>query len=97
MYRIKCIYPESGYYERRDAFEGELVICKSHKHLFNYPRFNPAQPDNLIHARVQICSGWWRGQEILLTYFTAEPKGIEGCDCKVYQFPHKRGGGKCRS
>jgi len=97
VYRIKTIYPQSGYYSRRHAFEGELVHCASHKDQFSYPRFNPDWPENLYHALVQVCSGFWRGQKILLTYFTADIEDMEFCSCKVYQFPHKRGGGKCRS
>lgn len=97
VYRVKNIYPESGYYDRRNAFEGELVVCKSHEHQFNYPSFNPDQPETLLHAKVEICSGFWRGQEILLTYFTAELSNTTMCRCEAYPFQHKRGGGRCHS
>lgn len=97
MYRIKNIYPQSGYYDRRHAFEGELICCESHGNQFRYPQFNPDLPKDLHHALVKVCSGFWRGQNILLTYFTAELKDIEICRCGAYIFPHKSGGGKCRS
>jgi len=97
VYKVKDIYPESGYYDRRNAFEGELVVCTSPEHQFNYPRFNPDLPEQLYHAKIKVCSGFWRGQDILLTYFTAELNDTTMCACKAYNFPHKRGGGRCRS
>jgi len=97
VYKVIKVFPESGYYDRRTAFEGELVVCEKREHQFNYPRFNPDLPEYLIHALIKVCTGFWRGQEILLTYFTAEQVEISLCRCKVYQFPHKLGGGRCHS
>lgn len=94
-YHIIKIYPESGFYARRRVLEDEIIRCEAHGCQFNYPRFNPALPLDLNHALIRICSGFWRGQEILLTYFTVKLAETELCNCRVYQFPHKSGEGKC--
>lgn len=97
VYRIDKIYPESGYYSRRAALEDELVRCDKREEQFIYPRFNEALPDDLHHARVRICSGQWRGQELLLTYFTVKSGEGDVCNCNVYVFPHTPGNGNCQN
>lgn len=93
-YRIVKIYPESGFYERRLVLENCLMCVEAHGKQFRYPDFK-LEPRSLHHAIVRIGSGFWRGQKILLTYFTVEETKTTLCTCKAYQFPHKPGEGKC--
>lgn len=97
VYRIDKIYLESGYYAYRQDLEDELIRCDKRENQFIYPRFNAALPDDLHHARIRICSGFWRGQELLLTYFTVKAGTNISCSCNVYQFPHTPGDGKCHN